>query len=295
MESKERFFQPEIKVAHPFLFRVQKNNTYLYFLGTNHQLPITVLPENIINYMTQSTVLCCERIGITKEEMDLLFSLEPFEDSPDNYWYTFLTNEAKEIIDRHLEPFVNKTFPNRHSWQLKPEWVMAELGAALQSGHMDIAIRNIFKKEKKELFQLDNSISIENWGQLRDHTRIQFDDQKPEKFSNAICMSAQRNDTFNNYLKETIKRQLEILESGSVLAPKELCEDRNSLWTIKLEKLINKHDSLFVAVGCSHFVGDTGLLNWLQKSNYYLELLNDKGVFEAFQYTYNQNNDCVIQ
>jgi hypothetical protein len=295
MESKEQFFQPQRKVAHPFLFRAKNNNNYLYFLGTYHQLPITVLPENIIQYMSQSSVLCCERIGITKEEIDLQVLLEPFDDSPNNCWYDLLTDDTKEIIDLYLEPFISKKFPHTPSRQLKPEWVMAELGAAMHSNAMDISIRNMFNKDKKLLFQLDRNISIEDWSKLRDYTKIGVDNKEPEKFSRAIYMKAQGIDDDNSYLKETIERQLEILETASLFVPKDLSEERNATWISKLKNILNEHDSIFIAAGCAHYAGESGLLIWLQESGYDLELLNNKGIFEAFNYKPEPSIACNIQ
>ena len=53
-----------------------------------------------------------------------------------------------------------------------------------------------------------------------------------------------------------------------------LIEDRNANWIKQLSTLIPT-ESCFVAVGCMHLVGETGLINQLRKAGYIVEAVDD--------------------
>ncbi|HEY5590597.1 MAG TPA: TraB/GumN family protein [Paludibacter sp.] len=53
-----------------------------------------------------------------------------------------------------------------------------------------------------------------------------------------------------------------------------LIEDRNANWIKQLSALIPT-ESCFIAVGCMHLVGETGLINQLRKAGYIVEAVDD--------------------
>ncbi len=252
------------------------------------------MPECIINYMKLSQVLCCERAGISNEEINILLSLEPFDESVNNNWYDSLTLEAKQIIDEYLEPHIEKKFPGKKAIQLKDEWVIAELRAALCSQAMDINIREIFRTEKKPVYPLDRTIKKDDWVTLREYTAQRFEIDNSHQFSNVICNEIKTDVAQNQYMTLPIEEQLSNLDVMNLMVPTKLCEERHVEWKIKLNKVKKNHQNLFVAVGCSHLVGETGLLQWLQESGYALENLKGKGEFEPFRYNLG-SNECSIQ
>ncbi len=50
-----------------------------------------------------------------------------------------------------------------------------------------------------------------------------------------------------------------------------LLNDRNKKWVIKLDSIMHK-ESVFVAVGAGHLVGDKGLISLLRKQGYTVSL-----------------------
>jgi uncharacterized protein YbaP (TraB family) len=70
--------------------------------------------------------------------------------------------------------------------------------------------------------------------------------------------------------------ELQELMYGSTYQPQEmkaLLDDRNNNWMQQLPQLM-KEQSLFVAVGALHLVGETGLINQLRKMGYIVTPVN---------------------
>jgi uncharacterized protein YbaP (TraB family) len=133
---------------------------------------------------------------------------------------------------------------------------------------LDTYFQELGKKDGKEILGLENievqinalfkQITIARQVELLNET---FKD--PGSFKTVIT-------TMNNaYLSDDLNA-LHQLMYGSTYKPEEmtpLLDDRNNHWMEKLPALMKKQ-SLFVAVGALHLVGETGLVNQLRKMGY---------------------------
>jgi uncharacterized protein len=89
-------------------------------------------------------------------------------------------------------------------------------------------------------------------------------------------------DEFDTMLAMYKKQQLDSMESmidksefGADKYGDLLLTDRNKNW-VKQLRVIMKNESVFVAVGAGHLVGNTGLINLLKKIGYKVEPLQNK-------------------
>jgi uncharacterized protein YbaP (TraB family) len=80
---------------------------------------------------------------------------------------------------------------------------------------------------------------------------------------------------YENQQMDSIKTMLGKSEFGSDKYDDLLLKDRNKKWVTKLDKIMKK-ESVFVAVGAGHLVGDNGLISLLRKQGYKVEPLVNK-------------------
>lgn len=82
-------------------------------------------------------------------------------------------------------------------------------------------------------------------------------------------------DYYKNQNMDSIKKMLGKSEFGSDKYDDLLLNDRNKKWVTKLDSIMKK-ESVFVAVGAGHLVGDKGLISLLRKQGYTVEPLENK-------------------
>lgn len=82
-------------------------------------------------------------------------------------------------------------------------------------------------------------------------------------------------DFYKNQNMDSIKTMLGKSEFGSDKYDDLLLNDRNKKWVKKLDTIMNK-ESVFVAVGAGHLVGDEGLISLLKKKGYTVKPLENK-------------------
>ncbi|MDE3182132.1 MAG: TraB/GumN family protein [Bacteroidota bacterium] len=80
---------------------------------------------------------------------------------------------------------------------------------------------------------------------------------------------------YENQQMDSIKTMLGKSEFGSDKYDDFLLKDRNKKWVTKLDTIMKK-ESVFVAVGAGHLVGDNGLISLLRKQGYKVEPLVNK-------------------
>ena len=82
-------------------------------------------------------------------------------------------------------------------------------------------------------------------------------------------------DFYKNQEMDSIKAMIGKSEFGSDKYDDLLLNNRNKKWVIKLDSIMQK-ESVFVAVGAGHLVGEQGLISLLKKQGYTVEPLENK-------------------
>ena len=82
-------------------------------------------------------------------------------------------------------------------------------------------------------------------------------------------------DFYKNQQMDSLKTMVGKSEFGSDKYDDLLLKNRNKNWVKQLKEIM-KNNSVFVAVGDGHLVGDAGLINLLKKAGYKLVPLENK-------------------
>lgn len=110
---------------------------------------------------------------------------------------------------------------------------------------------------------------------------IPYEWQAKELLKNIDSFSVYKNefDTMLNFYKDqqldSLKSMISKSEFGSDEYQDLLLNDRNKNWVNQLKDIMKKQ-SVFVAVGAGHLVGDMGLINLLRKAGYKVEPLENR-------------------
>lgn len=154
---------------------------------------------------------------------------------------------------------------------LYPRMMNCETPAGVEEELMKIAKES--KKEIKGLETMQFQASV--------FDSIPYEWQAKELLKSIDSFSVYK-DEFDKMLAMYKNQQLDSMESmidksefGADKYGDLLLTDRNKNW-VKQLKTIMKNESVFVAVGAGHLVGDTGLINLLKKTGYKVEPLQNK-------------------
>ena len=134
----------------------------------------------------------------------------------------------------------------------------------------------IAKEDKKEIKGLE---TMQFQASVFDS--IPYEWQAKELLKNIDSFSVYKKE-FYTMLEFYKKQQLDSIQSmlsksqfGSDKYEDLLLNNRNKNWVTQLKEIMNK-ESVFVAVGAGHLVGDFGLINLLRKEGYKVEPLENK-------------------
>jgi uncharacterized protein len=137
-------------------------------------------------------------------------------------------------------------------------------------------LMKIAKEDKKEIKGLE---TMQFQASVFDS--IPYEWQAKELLKNIDSFSVYKNE-FDQMLSLYRKQELDSMknmitksEFGSEKYEDLLLNDRNRNWVKQLKEIM-KNESVFVAVGAGHLVGDYGLINLLQKEGYKVEPLENK-------------------
>ncbi len=138
------------------------------------------------------------------------------------------------------------------------------------------ALVKIAKEDKKEIQGLE---TMQFQASVFDS--IPYKWQAQELLKNIDSFSVNKNEFetmlgfYKNQQMDSIKSMLGKSEFGSDKYDNLLLNDRNKKWVKKLDSIM-KNESVFVAVGAGHLVGDVGLINLLKKQGYKVQPLENK-------------------
>jgi|SRR6185437_3154029 len=134
----------------------------------------------------------------------------------------------------------------------------------------------IAKRDKKEIQGLE---TMQFQASVFDS--IPYKWQAQELLKNIDSFSVNKNEFqemlgfYKNQQMDSIKNMLGKSEFGSDKYDDLLLNERNKKWVKKLDTIM-KNESVFVAVGAGHLVGDMGLINLLKKQGYKVQPLENK-------------------
>jgi len=138
------------------------------------------------------------------------------------------------------------------------------------------ALVKIAKEDKKEIQGLE---TMQFQASVFDS--IPYKWQAQELLKNIDSFSVNKNEFqtmlgfYKNQQMDSLKTMLGKSEFGSDKYDDLLLNDRNKKWVKKLDTIM-KNESVFVAVGAGHLVGDMGLINLLKKQGYKVQPLENK-------------------
>ena len=132
------------------------------------------------------------------------------------------------------------------------------------------------KEDKKEIQGLE---TIQFQASVFDSIPYQWQAKELLKNIDSFSINKEEFETMLDYYKnqnmDSIKTMLGKSEFGSDKYDDLLLTDRNKKWVTKLDSIMKK-ESVFVAVGAGHLVGDKGLISLLKKRGYTVEPLANK-------------------
>lgn len=132
------------------------------------------------------------------------------------------------------------------------------------------------KEDKKEIQGLE---TMQFQASVFDSIPYQWQAKELLKNIDSFSVNKKEFETMLEYYKnqdmDSIKRMLGKSEFGSDKYDRLLLTDRNKKWVKKLDSIMKK-ESVFVAVGAGHLVGDNGLISLLKKQGYMLEPLRNE-------------------
>lgn len=154
---------------------------------------------------------------------------------------------------------------------LYPKMMNCSTPAGIEEELMKIA-----KEDKKEIKGLE---TMQFQASVFDS--IPYEWQAKELLKNIDSFSVYKNefeqmlDLYKKQELDSMRNMITKSEFGSEKYEDLLLNDRNKNWVKQLKEIM-KNESVFVAVGAGHLVGDFGLINLLKKEGYKVEPLENK-------------------
>lgn len=162
----------------------------------------------------------------------------------------------------------------------KPYFLVALLYPKMMECNSPVGVETelvkIAKEDKKEIRGLE---TMQFQASIFDS--IPYEWQAKELLKNIDSFSVYKNefDTMLRYYKDqqldSLKMMIGKSEFGSEKYNDLLLNDRNKNWVKQLQEIM-KDESVFVAVGAGHLVGDAGLIHLLRNEGYKVEPLENK-------------------
>lgn len=134
----------------------------------------------------------------------------------------------------------------------------------------------IAKEDKKEIQGLE---TVQFQASVFDSIPYKWQAQELLKNIDSFSVNKKEFETmlgfYKNQQMDSLKTMLGKSEFGSDKYDDLLLNDRNKKWVKKLDTIMSK-ESVFVAVGAGHLVGEKGLINLLKKQGYKVRPLENK-------------------
>jgi len=189
--------------------------------------------------------------------------------------YTLVDNEFRQLIGAGLDQF--GSFKPMMLQTLYTSMIyFRSQNMTKQPEAVDVLFQNTAKTNNKQIIGLET---------LEQQTAIMFDSLSLNRQAEILVKSVKEKqkgiDLYKQlneaYLAGNLVKLAELDKEDDDLTPVErrpLYEGRNNSWMKQLPAMLAKQ-SCFVAVGCMHLVGETGLLAQLKKAGYKVEAVDN--------------------
>lgn len=189
--------------------------------------------------------------------------------------YTLVDNEFRQLIGAGLDQF--GSFKPMMLQTLYTSMIyFRSQNMTKQPEAVDVLFQNTAKTNNKQIIGLET---------LEQQTAIMFDSLSLNRQAEILVKSVKEKqkgiDLYKQlneaYLAGNLAKLAELDKEDDDLTPAErrpLYEGRNNNWMKQLPAMLAKQ-SCFVAVGCMHLVGETGLLAQLKKAGYKVEAVDN--------------------
>lgn len=275
-------FSVNSQVCYKITGKGLKQPSYLF--GTHHLAPLKQFSENqeAVKAFESATAIVGE-IDMTIDQMTMAQTIQPYMMAPaDSTLSKLLTPEqivaTNDFIAKHISPMYNINMFDA----LKPK-------ALEQNIALMIIAQNLPGYNPAE--QLDSYFQAQGKASNKKIMALETLEQQAELLYNTHSIAEQLND-----LMETIENPAQLIEESTKLYEAYATEDmnqmleisksveddpvffekllinRNNDWMTKLPAIMNDN-SAFIAVGCLHLVGESGLITQLRNAGYTIEPL----------------------
>ena len=250
-----------------------------YLFGTHHLIQKEQIPD------FEKTLLFVKKVDMVVGEMDLSNMLEmqiklmkgatmkdtTLTDLLNQNDYNLVDNAFKEVMGMGIKKF-DKFKPMMLSSLYSAMLYMKQNNLKKEPEAVDQIFQKFGKKNKKKIVGLET---------IEQQIDILFNKISLQRQAEMLVKAVSEKDKSNELIKKLnalyLKGDLEGLEA---LSNEEndmnqdeksfLIENRNNNWMEQLKIMFPKN-SCFVAVGCLHLTGESGLINQLRKAGYNVE------------------------
>ncbi len=280
-------------------FRISKNNTISYVLGTQHDIPFEKLPTAIKQIVQQCKVLISENGDSNQSPFDSKHFIRKV-DEPN--WYAALLESQQKIITKCLEmktltPFL--PLPSKGD-ELSFYALYIFTYAYPHSLGMDSSIELIFHNKNNQIYALDRGDALDVV--YSDDLNYVYSLQDAIDSAVKILSIKNESENYQNILNELFNKMFDNIEYNSKnvieyswgTVKKFLAEDvvisqeffdtvieRNYGWLPKIVQLHAVKDTpALIMVGAAHLAGKEGILSLLGQSGFKLESMDMRGEFQ---------------
>ncbi|MFA5046026.1 MAG: TraB/GumN family protein [Paludibacter sp.] len=188
--------------------------------------------------------------------------------------YVLVDNELKKVVGMGLDK-LGKMKPMMLSTMYSLMTYMKSMNLKKQPEAVDVLFQKQAKKEKKSIIGLET---------VEQQINILFNSIPLQTQADELVKAVKEKEkgiTLMRNLNEAYLTgdliQIEVLNhEDNDMTPEEkviMIDNRNNTWMTQLLTLIPKN-SCFIAVGCMHLVGQTGLINQFRNAGYSVEAVN---------------------
>lgn len=280
LEVNPKFSLPLYQIVVP------GKNRNISILGTQHNLPLNVFPEEVKNIASQAHLLVGE-VDVNPEESPLQsFTPQKMRDlgllsETGFHWFDKISNENRTFLNDHLLSHL-KSFGVQSFDELHPAAVAQLLSRSVSAhyqgeGGIDWSLRSLHKNAGKPYQALENELDRMETTYLpkilEEKEAFRFTQQDLIQFDAKIQTYRQLlNSKYDNSL--LLSRDLYDYAYGEGNTPDSAVIARNHRWIEKMDQIIEQTDpsqSILFMVGRSHLHGAAGILDLLKAKGYRID------------------------
>lgn len=284
---------PHKQTKNPFMFKLSKDGKVFYILGTNHAIPLEVLPDSCYQIIGNTKHLYQEvhnffpapggiqnypRKRLTTKDLDCLGLI--MEES-DEDWYSILSRTQKMVLNTVWQN-IKEYYPvGIEISRLKITEIKSQVDLYKESHGMDSQIEKQHfdgKNKGSASYALDERSSTEDVINFPDEESLTED---VIKLDEAVSISILK-DLLSNLDFNPIQHK----EFYSGKLREALIEDnfniskRNKQWERKLSSALRRQNGqILVVVGSAHLGTKDGLLANFSRLGYKVQRMSQSGVF----------------